>query len=66
MILPEAKVTIERIGREGEPLVIIDNFTGQPEACAQWGGRRIIIRQESTIRVSGRSPIRLISICDVI
>lgn len=31
MMLPEAKVTVQRLGREGEPLVIIDNFTGQPD-----------------------------------
>lgn len=37
MILPEAKVTVERIGREGEPLVIIDNFTGQPERLRAMG-----------------------------
>lgn len=37
MILPEVKVTVERIGREGEPLVIIDNFTGQPERLRAMG-----------------------------
>lgn len=37
MQLPEAKVRIERIGREGEPLVIIDNFTGQPERLRAMG-----------------------------
>lgn len=37
MILPEASITIERLGREGEPLVIIDNFTGQPERLRQMG-----------------------------
>ena len=29
MILPDASITVERLGREGEPLVIIDHFTGQ-------------------------------------
>jgi Family of unknown function (DUF6445) len=37
MFLPDAKVTVERIGREGEPLVIIDNFTGQPERLRAMG-----------------------------
>lgn len=37
MILPEATVSVERIGREGEPLVIIDNFTGQPERLRAMG-----------------------------
>ncbi|NCP15231.1 MAG: hypothetical protein GW858_13890 [Sphingomonadales bacterium] len=37
MILPEASVTVERLGREGEPLVIIDNFTGQPERLRAMG-----------------------------
>ena len=37
MNLPEAKVSVERIGREGEPLVIIDNFTGQPERLRAMG-----------------------------
>ena len=37
MNLPEAKVTLSRIGTEGEPLVIIDNFTGQPERLRAMG-----------------------------
>lgn len=37
MQLPEAKVSIERLGREGEPLVIIDNFTGQPDRLRALG-----------------------------
>ncbi|OBV11475.1 DUF6445 family protein [Erythrobacter dokdonensis] len=37
MILPDATITVERLGREGEPLVIIDNFTGQPERLRQMG-----------------------------
>lgn len=37
MILPDASITIEKLGREGEPLVIIDNFTGQPERLRQMG-----------------------------
>lgn len=37
MILPDASITVERLGREGEPLVIIDNFTGQPERLRQMG-----------------------------
>ena len=37
MILPEATVTVERLGREGEPLVIIDNFTGQPQRLRAMG-----------------------------
>lgn len=37
MQIPEAKVTVERIGKEGEPLVIIDNFTGQPERLRAMG-----------------------------
>jgi hypothetical protein len=37
MILPDASITVERLGREGEPLVIIDNFTGQPERLRALG-----------------------------
>ncbi|HSF11916.1 MAG TPA: DUF6445 family protein [Erythrobacter sp.] len=37
MILPDATVTVERLGREGEPLVIIDNFTGQPGRLREMG-----------------------------
>lgn len=37
MNLPQAKVSITRIGSEGEPLVIIDNFTGQPERLRAMG-----------------------------
>jgi hypothetical protein len=37
MLLPDATVTVERLGREGEPLVIIDNFTGQPERLRAMG-----------------------------
>jgi len=37
MILPDASITVERLGREGEPLVIIDNFTGQPERLRAMG-----------------------------
>ncbi|MFU7527876.1 DUF6445 family protein [Qipengyuania sp. ASV99] len=37
MQLPEAKVSVQQVGREGEPLVIIDNFTGQPERLRQMG-----------------------------
>jgi hypothetical protein len=37
VILPDATVTVERLGREGEPLVIIDNFTGQPERLRAMG-----------------------------
>lgn len=37
MNIPEAKVTVERIGAEGEPLVIIDHFTGQPERLRAMG-----------------------------
>lgn len=37
MNLPEPKVSVEQIGREGEPVVIIDNFTGQPERLRQMG-----------------------------
>lgn len=40
---PEATVTVERIGREGEPVVTIDNFTGQPERLRAMGWRRNII-----------------------
>ncbi|WP_299191776.1 DUF6445 family protein [uncultured Erythrobacter sp.] len=36
---PEPKVTVQRIGNEGEPLVIIDNFTGQPERLRDLGVR---------------------------
>lgn len=39
MQLPEAKVSVERIGNEGEPLVVIDNFTGQPERLRDLGVR---------------------------
>ena len=37
MNLPEPTVTLERIGSEGQPLVIIDNFTGQPERLRAMG-----------------------------
>ena len=37
MHLPEPRVTIARLGREGEPLVIIDDFTGQPERLRAMG-----------------------------
>ncbi len=37
MMLPEPRITVERLGREGEPLVIIDNFTGQPERLRAMG-----------------------------
>ena len=37
MILPDASITVQRLGREGEPLVIIDNFTGQPERLRAMG-----------------------------
>lgn len=37
MKLPDAKVSVQRIGREGEPLVIVDNFTGQPERLRAMG-----------------------------
>ncbi|AWW74174.1 hypothetical protein CD351_07000 [Erythrobacter sp. KY5] len=39
MQLPEARVTVETIGEEREPLVIIDNFTGQPERLRDLGYR---------------------------
>lgn len=34
---PQAKVTLERLGREGEPVVIIDGFTGDVERLRAWG-----------------------------
>ncbi|MBI1403612.1 MAG: hypothetical protein GC147_10400 [Porphyrobacter sp.] len=37
MILPAPEVTVQRIGREGEPLVVIDNFTGQPDRLRAMG-----------------------------
>jgi len=37
MTLPEAKVSVQQIGNEREPLVIIDNFTGQPERLRAMG-----------------------------
>lgn len=37
MNLPEPKVSVTRIGAEGEPLVIIDHFTGQPERLRAMG-----------------------------
>jgi hypothetical protein len=37
MNLPQANVTVQAIGREREPLVIIDNFTGQPERLRAMG-----------------------------
>jgi hypothetical protein len=37
MMLPDASITVQRLGREGEPLVIIDNFTGQPERLRAMG-----------------------------
>ena len=36
-MLPQAKVSVRRIGNEGEPLVIVDNFTGQPERLRAMG-----------------------------
>lgn len=35
--LPDAKVTIRRMGREGEPLVIIDRYSGQVAALRAAG-----------------------------
>lgn len=35
--LPEARVTVQAIGHEREPVVIIDNFTGQPERLRAMG-----------------------------
>lgn len=37
MILPEAQVTVQQIGEEREPVVIIDNFTGQPDRLRAMG-----------------------------
>lgn len=37
MMLPEATVTVQRLGRESEPLVIIDDFTGQPDRLRGMG-----------------------------
>lgn len=37
MNLPEPRVSVTRIGNEGEPLVVIDNFTGQPERLRAMG-----------------------------
>lgn len=37
MNLPNPTVIVQRLGREGEPLVIIDNFTGQPERLRALG-----------------------------
>ena len=37
MNLPEAKVSVQQIGREGEPIVIVDDFTGQPERLQAMG-----------------------------
>ncbi len=35
--LPEAKVSVHRIGSEGEPVVVVDNFTGQPDRLRAMG-----------------------------
>jgi Family of unknown function (DUF6445) len=35
--LPEAKVTVRRMGREGEPLVIIDDFSGMADTLLAAG-----------------------------
>ncbi|MDJ0642873.1 MAG: DUF6445 family protein [Erythrobacter sp.] len=37
MNLPEARVSVQQIGREGEPIVIVDDFTGQPERLQAMG-----------------------------
>lgn len=37
MTLPKAKVTLERIGHEGEPVVTIDGFTGDIERLRAMG-----------------------------
>lgn len=37
MTLPEAKVELRRIGQEGEPLVIIDNFSGHLDRLRAMG-----------------------------
>lgn len=34
---PQARVTLERLGREGEPVVIIDGFTGDVERLRRLG-----------------------------
>jgi hypothetical protein len=35
IILPEAKVSVRRMGREGEPLVVIDGFSGMVDALLE-------------------------------
>lgn len=37
MILPEPQITVRRMGREGEPLVIIDGFSGAVDALLEQG-----------------------------
>jgi Family of unknown function (DUF6445) len=37
MVLPEPKVSVRRMGREGEPLVIIDDFSGMADALLAAG-----------------------------
>ena len=37
MSRPQPRVSVERIGREGEPIVTIDDFTGDPERLAAMG-----------------------------
>ncbi|QIG53705.1 hypothetical protein G6N82_05650 [Altererythrobacter sp. BO-6] len=37
MTLPEPQVSVRRIGREGEPLVVIDGFSGRIEALREAG-----------------------------
>ncbi|MFZ1741510.1 MAG: DUF6445 family protein [Pontixanthobacter sp.] len=37
MKLPEAKIDVRRMGREGEPLVVIDNFSGMADELLETG-----------------------------
>ncbi|MFZ9395042.1 MAG: DUF6445 family protein [Erythrobacter sp.] len=37
MSLPEATVTVRRMGREGEPLVIVDGFSGKVDELREAG-----------------------------
>ena len=37
---PDAKVRVERIGQEANPVVVIDDVIARPEALAEFGARR--------------------------
>ncbi|RPF72187.1 DUF6445 family protein [Aurantiacibacter spongiae] len=54
--LPEADVAVHRMGEEGEPLVVIDNFSGLTERFLE-GGRAATYRPAGASYPGLRSPV---------